>query len=290
MGAGRGAPVLLDVVNHIQRAILQVRGFRSSYVHTSVGRVHVLDADGPGSGPPMLVLHGIAESGVAFADVLPSLLRRCRRVVAPDLPGHGFSDVPSGGMRAEVLRVGLLEALDPYLDEPFVVLGNSLGGVGAVRLWQARPHRVRALLLNSPGGAYEDEQSLRRFVSRFAFRTDDDVLAFMARLFVEPPWYRRLIVPSVRKRFGSPHLRALLASLGSGDLLRADEVAKIDCPVMLLWGKDDRLMPETHLSFWKAHLPAHARIEEPDRFGHVPHVDSPRRLLGHVYDFLEKIS
>jgi pimeloyl-ACP methyl ester carboxylesterase len=281
--------VLLDWTDRLQRWWLVSRGFRSRHVDTSVGRVHVLDAKGSGDGPPVLVLHGISAAAVHFDRVLLRLLRTSRRVIAPDMPAHGFSDVPAAGLTVRTLEDGLREALDAVVDEPVVFFGNSLGGAGAVRFAASRPDRVRALCLCSPGGARVDAQELSRFLRSFALEDVESAAAFVDRIHAAPPWYRRVIAPFVRARFHAPHMRAFVGSLTPDDLLRPDELAALTMPVLVLWGRRDALMPKEHLSFFRRHLPEHARIEEPD-FGHCPNLDQPRALADAIAAYAREVA
>lgn len=277
--------MLMDVLDHVQRGILRLRGFRSRHVRTSVGAVHVLEADGRGDGPPVVVQHGISAAGAHFWSVLPRLLPHTRRVVVPDMPGHGFSDVPEGGLTADSLTTGLTEALDALIDEPVVFYGNSLGGIAAIRFAGRRPEKVRALLLNSPGGAPMAGDALAAFVANFRMRSHADAVAFVDKIHARPPWYRRLIANGVRGRFERPAMSAFLDHIQPEHLLDPAEVAALSMPVMLLWGRNDTLMPREHLEFFRAHLPGHAVVEEPDGFGHCPYLDTPGRLTEAIVRF-----
>jgi pimeloyl-ACP methyl ester carboxylesterase len=98
-----------------------------------------------GQGPPLLLLHGFGGAAwnfSAMARLLPG-----RRLLVPDLPGHGGSaalPAPSLAAFADVVA-GLL-------DEPTAVLGHSMGGVVALRLAERHPELVRSLVLAAPAG------------------------------------------------------------------------------------------------------------------------------------------
>lgn len=277
--------MLLDVLDHVQRGILRLRGFQSRHVRTSVGAVHVLDAKGHGDGPPVVVQHGINAAGAAFWAVLPRLLPHTRRVIVPDMPGHGFSEVPRGGLTAASISEGLTEALDELLDEPVVFYGNSLGGIAAIRYAGARPEKVRALLLNSPGGAPMTAEALGTFLDNFRMRSHAEALSFVDRLHAAPPWYRRLIASGVKRRFEREAMVSFVDQIRPEHLLLPAEVSSLRMPVMLLWGQSDRLMPAENLAFFRTHLPSHAVFEEPEGFGHCPYLDTPGRLTEAILRF-----
>jgi pimeloyl-ACP methyl ester carboxylesterase len=281
---------LLRLTNQLARTSLDLAGYRSRRVRTSAGGVHLLDARGRGHLPPVVLLHGISSAAVHFLPLLYRLRGRVRRLIAPDLPAHGFSDRPSE-MRASTLRDALVEALDAVIDEPAVVFGNSLGGVAAVHYALARPERVRGLILCSPGGAMMDAASLRRFVGTFDLDTHGDALAFVDRLFSRRNRMRHLFAWGVRRQFENPDVRELLSTTSPGDLLTPDQLASLQMPVLLLWGKDERILPRDHLEFFRRHLPEHARFEEPEGFGHAPYLDDvgavARRILSFTADVHE---
>jgi pimeloyl-ACP methyl ester carboxylesterase len=57
-------------------------------------------------------------------------------------------------------------------------------------------------------------------------------------------------------------------------------------PILLLWGKSERLLPRAHLEWFAAHLPAHTIIEEPDGIGYCPHFDAPGVLARRIVRFV----
>ncbi|MEV0413827.1 alpha/beta hydrolase [Streptomyces sp. NPDC050448] len=119
-----------------------------------------LDFGGPGR--PLLALHGGMSEGFAFAG-LAEALGGAWRVIAPDQRGHGESDRAADYSRAGYVSdaVALLDHLG--LDAPVALLGYSLGGLNAVHLAAAHPHRISALInaeaaleINPAGGEWMD--------------------------------------------------------------------------------------------------------------------------------------
>ena len=98
-----------------------------------------------GAGPPLLLLHGFGGAAWNFTAMAPLLAGR--RLVVPDLPGHGGS----APLPAPTLA-GFADAVAGLLDEPAGVLGHSLGGVVALRLAERHPELVAGLVLAAPAG------------------------------------------------------------------------------------------------------------------------------------------
>ncbi|MFY0537342.1 alpha/beta fold hydrolase [Nannocystis pusilla] len=144
---------MLTLPERLARRVLNVSGLKSRRVATRVGDIHVLDGAGGGGLPPIVVLHGLAAHAVCYGGLLKRFQPHVRRVIAPDMPGHGFSSLLRPGDPPTVLLDALVETLDRVLDQPALILGNSMGGLVAIRYALARPHMVRGLALVSPGGA-----------------------------------------------------------------------------------------------------------------------------------------
>lgn len=280
---------LIQLYDRAARTALRRHGFHSRRVSTPVGRVHVLEAAGLGRGPPVLVLHGFSAHATQYAALLRRLRRTSRRVIAPDLPGHGFSDTPAGGLAPETLAAGLASALDQLLDESMVVFGSSLGGGLAIRYVADRRPALRGLVLCSPAGApmpQADADALRELMR---VRSHSAALEFVDRLFLRPSRIRHLVAAGVRVQFGRPHLQALLDAMTPQHYLQPAHLAALDVPTLLLWGGADRLLPRACPAFFRVHLPPHAQMEEPPEFGHCPFLDMPDVLVSRMNAFIASL-
>jgi pimeloyl-ACP methyl ester carboxylesterase len=209
-----------------------------------------------GEGPPLLLVHGFGGAAWNFTELAPLLPGR--RLIIPDLPGHGASSPlpapPLAGF-ADVLAQIVEEQL---LDGPVDVLGHSLGGVVALRLAERHPKLVRRLVLAAAAGISSS--------TRFA-----EITIALAGI-VQPARLagRRvgLVARSRRLRsfvFGgfevaNPDLLSERAvhgflrgptmhtdALGAGLALVADDprqdLDRVRCPVLVLWGARDKQVP-----------------------------------------------
>ncbi len=250
----------------------------------------MLEADGRGKLPTLVLIHGFSSAGVHYVPLLHALRRQFRRIVLPDLPAHGFSGTPSGGVRGETLQGGLTEALDAVLDDPVILFGNSLGGAAAIRYALTRPARVRGLILCSPSGAAMDADELARFAEMFRIESHGAALDFIDRVLAKRSAMRQVLAWGVRRKFQNPDMRALLDSITPDDMIDPAELRALRPPTLLLWGRDERILPASHLEFFRKHLPAHARVEEPHGFGHSPYLEDPARLSGDILRFAEDVT
>lgn len=88
--------------------------------------MHAYDSFGRGLLPTTVLVHGIASTASSFGAVLTHLRPHVRRVVAPELPGHGFSESPADRLTPSALFDSLRTALDKLVREPMILVGNSL--------------------------------------------------------------------------------------------------------------------------------------------------------------------
>ena len=269
-------------------SLLQARGYRRRWLVG--GRVHALEVAGAGALPGVLLLHGLCSCAADFAPFIRLLRPHVRRILALDLPGHGWSRPPAPGVGAEGLHALTLAALDELVTEPVLVVGNSLGGVGAVRYGLTRPERTVGLALVSPAGAPMSAEALAALLAPFSSGDPDGARRLMRAVLARPgPLKTALLAWGAGRRMSQPALRAFLAAIHPDALLRAEEVQALRPPTLLVWGEAERLLPEPHLDFFREHLRG-ARVERPPALGHAPFTEDPRRAFDLIFDFFSKIN
>ncbi len=258
-----------------------------------------------GSGPAVLLVHGITSRSETWRRVIPRLAER-HTVIAPDLLGHGESAKPRGDYSLGSFASGLRDIMIALEVPTATVVGHSLGGGIAMQLAYQFPERVERLVLVNSGG-------LGREVS------------LLLRAATLPG--AELVLPLL---FGSPVLRPAGAVLGrvlgglgmrsSGDLegiahgvasLRRAEARRaflhtarsimdvggqrVDArdrlylaesmPSLIVWGERDPLIPADHGRAAHAAMPG-SRLEVFEDSGHFPHMDDTMRFVEVLSDFL----
>jgi pimeloyl-ACP methyl ester carboxylesterase len=272
------------LVEHFARSsLLLVQGYGHHFVPTSVGQVHVLEKKQRGPLAPLVLLHGLSSAGVHYYRMLKHL-SRVSRVLLPDLPGHGFSQIPKSLDEASMLA-GLFEALDAMIDRPTVLCGNSLGGYTALRYALARPEKVLGLVLASPGGASMGAEELQVLREKFRLQSHHDALDFADALFARRSRIRHFYAMGLRRYFQLPQTLAVLDGMSLSHLFTAGQLKSLAMPVLLLWGGAERILPASHLQFFVENLPTHAVIERPPNWGHSPFLDDPRGFAQRVVAF-----
>ena len=256
-----------------------------------------------GTGPALLLLHGIAGSSGTWMAAM-RILQRDYTVVAPDFLGHGKSTKPLGdyslGNHASGMR-DLLQVLD--IDRVTVV-GQSFGGGVAMQFAYQFPERCERLVLVDAGGLGREVSWMLRLLTLpaaeyvmpllFPARVrswGDSVATFIGNRGIRQPraaemWrsYRSLTEPENRQAF----IRTMRAVIDPG----GQSVSAINrlylaaaMPTLIVWGDQDRIIPVAHA--YKAHetIP-NSRLEVLKGVGHFPHVEDPVRFVEILVDFL----
>ena len=260
-------------------------------------RTHVVDA---GEGPPVLLLHGFLHSSWTWRATIEALTRGGRRVIAPCLPGFGWSEVAHGDVSlAALLRWtrALLDALG--VERLSCAIGNSLGGGLCLALAHDAPARVERLALVSPLGSWLPVPSLPLRLlgaSRLdpLYRATAGQPAFVRRL-LQLTAYRARIDEEVMRGFA--HLSrpgSHAAAIAHARQLRAASVAlarllpQVHAPTLLVWGTHDRLLPLRWGRAIASRLPA-ARLEPIPGAGHCAHEEQPERFQALLSAFLPAV-
>ena len=246
-------------------------------------------------GPPLVLLHGVGADKGEWTLTAP-LLSRTRRVVAPDLLGHGGTDKPSGpgvDYRIRLLADVAVEALERVdgLGRPVDLLGHSLGGGVALDIARRHPRLVRRLVLVDSAGL-PPREALAPLAASLPFAPSgwDDSRRLLATS-VDSPWLSHPLVALAAavykgRRRNRPQLLKLLGAIAAGeDAMTPRDLSRIRCRSLVLWGDRDRIFPLATGRRLSAALPD-ARLEILPRCGHVPPTERPLAFVRRVEAFL----
>jgi pimeloyl-ACP methyl ester carboxylesterase len=280
---------LLTGLQEAARRMLVLRGVRSEVVDVAGQALHHYVLEGQGKGPPLVLVHGLGGTANGFARVLFGLAKRFERVLAVDLPGHGFS--PEYCLGPVCVR-GQYEVLVEYcrrvVGESAFVVGNSLGGALSAMLAAEHPRLVRGLGLVSPAGADVGPERIREVLQTLDVRTAEQARALAGRLFHQPPWTVRLFSGMLRGVYARPAVRALSAdALANVQPLAPEALRGLSMPVLLVWGTSEKLLPRESLDYFRSHLPPHALVREVEAFGHIPQLERPEALVEELVRFAD---
>jgi pimeloyl-ACP methyl ester carboxylesterase len=210
-----------------------------------------------GDGPPLLLVHGLGGSAANWCELVP-LLAPKRRVVAPDLPGHGGSGPLAGlaGLGAFADRVVAVAEREHALPAP--VVGHSLGGLVVLHMALRHPEAVTQVVLAAAAGLSTGSRWTRALLSVFSVMRPGRLVARRPSWIARSAFLRRAIFgpfsvadpvgltdEAVEGFLGGQALHTDLTSAWRA--LKTDDprerLEAIRCPALVLWGSLDAQLP-----------------------------------------------
>ncbi|MDB4974031.1 MAG: hydrolase [Myxococcaceae bacterium] len=257
-----------------------------------------------GRGEPLVLLHPFALCAEVWQPILP-MLEEHHEVYALPIPGHAGSDpLPEHYPYSVDATVDLLEQkLDSLGIERAHLVGNSLGGWLAIEL--ARRGRALSVTALAPGGGWEEgspelKRLLRRFqMTKALLSVGGHVASKLARWTLPRRYFLRDAVARP-ERLTPLEARLLIETTWRcavyGDILKviptqplSKPFDKLPCPVRLVWGAEDRLLPMRGYSErWKRVLPGAEWVTLPN-VGHVQMYDDPKAVAASILDLTKRV-
>jgi pimeloyl-ACP methyl ester carboxylesterase len=259
--------------------------------------VHVIDTGG--DGPPLLFIHGLGGVWQNWLPTIPAFMRT-HRCVAFDLPGFGQSEMPRG----ELSIPSFAETADQVcaelaIDGP-VVIGNSMGGFVGAELAVSFPTRVEKLVLVSAAGLsteYVTREPVLAVARAWAALTTR--AGAQADTVVRRPRLRRAALQAVVRypeRLSVPMTTELVRGAGSPGFNAAfrallsysfrDKLERIKVPVLIVWGRNDILVPVEDAEMFEHLIGENARSVVFDDTGHLAMIERPERFNELVAGFI----
>jgi pimeloyl-ACP methyl ester carboxylesterase len=251
-----------------------------------------------GAGPPLVLVHGLGGAAANWRRLAPALAEK-RRVLVPELPGHGGAGAragaPAGGRVAEAL-LAVLEA-EASLPAPWV--GHSLGGLVALRAAVRRPEAVEGIVLAAAAGISSAAREAEVALGLLALVQPGRLIAPFRRGWSRSRLGRALAFgwwgvadtagfdPETAEAFlAGPARHTDTASAGRA-LLASDpreELDRVSCPCLCLWGGSDNWVPP------QDGMELARRLDAPFRAiadcGHLLIGERPEACLSAIREFL----
>jgi pimeloyl-ACP methyl ester carboxylesterase len=249
---------------------------------------HSIEVDGcrthyrrGGKGPPLLFLHGASGAPV----VLPFMEKLAQRfdVLVPDAPGYGQSDEPEWLENIHDVAYFYLDFLNRLELERAVIVGSSMGGWMALEMAVRNTSRIGSLVLVSPAGIAAPGAEPADI---FLLSPEDTI----RRLFYDEKYAQeRLAAPvtpeAIDLALKNRHTTARLAwEPRLHDPMLPKWLHRIDVPVAIVWGAQDRILPVAIGHELKRLLPR-AELAIFERCGHLPQVEKADEFCDLVVRF-----
>jgi 3-oxoadipate enol-lactonase len=247
---------------------------------------------GPAGGAPVLLIHGLGNSSLVWADTARRLAEAGYLAVAADCRGHGATSKPEGPYLIEHMADDWAFLHAALGLSPAHWVGSSMGGAIAMALALRHPERVRSLALVDTWPR-TDAAFARLLRERLAVleTKGPDAYARLAYPQVYGEAYRRAhpeAFEAFRARVAKADARALreaILALGRHDL--DGRLGAIRAPTTVMVGDADTLLPPRHSGAIAAAVPG-ARLVRFAGVGHMPMVEAPTEFLGALLDHLRR--
>jgi pimeloyl-ACP methyl ester carboxylesterase len=257
-----------------------------------------------GSGPALLLLHGLGCDHTTWQPVIQALSRRYT-VIAPDLLGHGRSDKPRADYSVGGYANGMRDLLTVLGIDKVTVVGHSLGGGVAMQFAYQFPERTERMILVAPGGLGPEVTAALRAVTLPGFHTAMGVLTLPGVRHLTTAYLRGLAasglsmtrdldeVAAIIDSFKDPQARTAIRHVVSavidwrGQIVTMADRAYLTAamPMCVIWGTDDSVIPVRHAGN-AAEMAPGCTVEVIGNAGHFPHKDHPQRFVKIVNDFI----
>jgi 2-hydroxy-6-oxonona-2,4-dienedioate hydrolase len=260
----------------------------SDFKYITIDNVLIRYTDKNQKGFPLFLIHGLGGSIESWANNIEFLSKKFR-IIAFDLPGFGLSDKPKVNYTIN-FYVNFLEKFIKKLKiKHLFLIGSSLGGHIAVEFTMRNRKIVDKLILISPVGclpkSFKGTLALKRYFKIVEAKSSNDIYRILTSIdnaMVDRSYakvmYKRLSLPGAKYAFIS-------ALKGSAKAPRYNnKLAKISTNMLLIWGREDIMIPLKYIRPFIEH--GKSRIIIIENCGHRPHVENPKLFNKVVRDFL----
>lgn len=250
-----------------------------------------LDVTTIGAGTPVGYLHGFVASGSArpFAE---EMSRHGFGVTAPNLPGFGATATTADLRNVHDWVWALSEIVDLVGLAGRPVVASSIGAMLALELAAVRPEAFSSLVLVAPLGLWRDDEPVTdpfatTLGNQRALLTND--VSVTADFFDDDPL--RSAHDAVEANVRRYTARTAAASLvwPIPDFGLAQRIHRVTCPVTLVWGSDDRIVPPRYADLFAEHLCDLRAVHVVEGAGHLAELDAPTQVAAIAKEALVRV-
>ncbi len=260
-------------------------------------RVHLRD-EGPRAAPAIVLLHG-SNADLHTWQPWVEDLRRNYRVIRYDQIGHGLTGAArDGDYTTDAFASDVGEVADALGLERFVLAGNSMGGAVAARFAMLHPERLTGLVLVDAGGAPVQRKGGGNLAFAIAAMPGINRLAgeitpraLVQRSLLQSVSNQSIVTPEAVDRYWElarypGNREAMLARFSQArSPFTAGQIRAIRVQTLVMWGKEDSLIPYEAAGWYMAHLP-NATLASYPGIGHLPMEEAPERSVADLRDWL----
>lgn len=253
------------------------------YVRLSNGVTLHFAAQGPQTGPALIMLHGFTDSWFSFSRVLP-LLPDDMRVIAPDMRGHGDSERPPIGYGLADLAGDVVRLMDALKIPKAVLVGHCMGSFLARKVYELAPERISRLVLTG-GGAMMQTPGMYDLLAAVEGQSDPVDETFVREFQtgcvhapVPEPFMEAVIANS--RRMPARIWKAVLRGLMEGQVTLSNPQVR----TLVLGGRQDAVFSATEQMALARQFPR-GELHLVDGVGHTLHWEQPATFVSALVRF-----
>lgn len=249
-----------------------------------------------GAGRPIVFLHSFGHNKAMWFPQLTHYQEKGHRVVAPDMPGHGGSTFDAGSHTVDLIAQSYVELFEGLGLQRAILVGISMGGYLALRIWARSPSWIAALVLSNTKAERDTDEIVARRRAQVASLRRDGLAEFVRtgaprRLSPKTLEHRPWVLDAIAMMNLTVTADANAATL-EAMAARADDtavLASIDVPTLITTGSDDAFIPPRSAQVLHDGI-RHSRLRTIADTGHVSSLENPTQYNLVLDEFLESVS
>lgn len=239
-----------------------------------------------GEGPAILILHGWGGSSSSWVKVQGILSAKGYRVICPDFPGFGKSNIPKEPWTITDYVNWVFDFAKSQRMDKFFLLGHSFGGRIAIKFAVTFPEKIKSLILCNSSGIKKDPDFKTEII--FLFSRIGNML-FSAKILARfKDGARNFFYIFLRRKDyvkAKGMMKEIIKKVLEEDLF--PYLNKIEAATLIIWGKEDKLVSVKDASIFNKEI-KNSQLEILPEAGHSPHLESPGKLTDIIVNFLKK--
>lgn len=241
-----------------------------------------------GSKQNVILLHGLGGYAERWSNIMPFLAKKFH-LYAPDMIGHGQSDKPTADYTPEYFAKYVFDFMDSLGIKNTHMVGTSLGGQVVIECAATQSPAIKKIILISPAGIMRKSTPvLDAYTMAALYPTKEAVKNAYQMMVGEGKQVSEISIERFLNNMSRPNakmafLSTLLGLKNAPDIF--EKLARISIPTLLIWGKEDKLIP---FEYSKQFVSAinNCKFIPMDGCGHSPYVEDPEKLSELVTEFL----
>lgn len=269
----------------------------SHFVNWRGAEIHYVDE---GSGIPLVMIHGFGGSHRNFRKIADEL-KKDFRVIRVDLPGFGLSQFPEKEKNStnliQVYRDYMTFIFDTLQLDSVYLLGNSLGGWMAWETAIENPDRVKKLTLICSAGFEMDKVSenaaallKKKYIKRAFSR---GMPLYFQESSAKKCYFNHQKINQQEVKNNNTlwniegNIEAAFLIAGAAEKPDTAQIAKIKCPTLIIWGKEDEIIPSAHAYKFQSAI-AGSKLIMYQKCGHIPMIENTQQTAKDILAFAKK--